>query len=75
MNYLLRQGLRWVKDEEFGLGHLDGSVCWASAFGSGNDPRVLGSSPKLGSLLTGVSTSPSAPIPCSCFLSLSQIKS
>ena len=33
------------------LGHLGGSVGWASAFGSGQDLRVLGSSPVSGSLL------------------------
>ena len=43
-----------------------------SALGSGHDPRVLGSSPTLGSLLTGGSASlfPSAP-PSACDLSLS----
>jgi len=40
-------------------GHLGGSVSYASAFGSGHDLRVLGSSPMLGSLLSGESASPS----------------
>ena len=34
----------------FLLGHLGGSSGWASAFGSGCDPGVLGSSPTSGSL-------------------------
>lgn len=38
------------------LGRLDGSV---SAFGSGRDPRVLGSSSQLGSLLCGKPAPPS----------------
>jgi len=45
------------------VGCLHGSVGWASAFGSGLDPPVLGSSPTLGSLLGGRSASPSAPHP------------
>ena len=42
------------------IGRLGGSVGEASAFGSGRDPRVLGSSPTSGSLLSGASASPSA---------------
>ena len=34
------------------LGHLGGSVDYVSAFGSGHDPGVLGSSPALGFLLS-----------------------
>ena len=33
----------------------------ASAFSSGHDPRVLGSSPQLGSLLSGEAASPPPP--------------
>ena len=55
-------------------GRLPGSVGSASAFGSGHDPRVLGSSPKLGSLLNGEFASPSAPPSAHrVSLSLSQI--
>ena len=35
------------------MGHLGGSVSEASAFSSGHDPRVLGSSLTSGSLLSG----------------------
>ena len=35
------------------MGHLGGSVGYASAFGSGHDPRALGSSPASGSMLRG----------------------
>jgi len=53
-------------------GHLGGSASWASAFGSGREPRVLGSSPAWGSLLSGGPASPSAPPPAhGFFLSLS----
>ena len=53
-------------------GHLGGSVGAASAFGSGHDPGVLGSSPPSGSLHIGESASPSpSASPCSCSLSLS----
>ena len=41
------------------LGLLGGSASEASAFSSGHDLRVLGSSPALGSLLIGESASPS----------------
>ena len=56
---------------------LGGSVGLASAFSSGHDLSVLGSSPKLGSLLGGESVSPfpsvpQHPLPTSA-LSLSQI--
>ena len=37
----------------------------ASAFSSGQDPRVLGSSPTLGSLLSGEPASPSLSLPAS----------
>ena len=40
-------------------GHLGGSVDWATAFNSGHDPRLPGSSPALGSQLLGESASPS----------------
>ena len=42
----------------------------ADAFGSGHDPRVLGSSPASGSLLSGKPASPSPlPLPaCACVL-------
>ena len=54
------------------LEHLSGSIGEASAFGSGHDPRVLGSSPTSGSLLSreSASLSPCAPPPA-CALSLS----
>ena len=52
-------------------GHLGGSVSYASAFGLGHDPRVLGSSPALGSLLSGESASPSACVSASLSLSVS----
>ena len=46
-----------------------------SVFGSGHDPRVLGSSPASSSLLSGEPAFPSACwSPCLCMLSLSQIK-
>ena len=56
------------------MGHLGGSVSEASAFSSGHDPRVLGSSLTSGSLLSGESASRSAsacssPSLCSLFLS------
>jgi len=55
-------------------GCLRGSVGSASAFGSGHDPRVLGSSPTSGSLLRGEPASPSAcRSPWLCALSLCQI--
>ena len=41
------------------------------AFGSSHDPRVLGSSPALGSLLSGESASPSAPCPALVLYTLS----
>ena len=47
------------------IGSPGGSVAEASAFGSGHDLRVLGSSPKSGCLLSreSASPSPSAPAP------------
>ena len=54
-------------------GHLGGSVSWVSAFSSGHDPRVLGWSPKSGSLLSRESASPSPSAcrsPCLCSLSV-----
>ena len=42
-------------------GCLGGSIGEASAFSSGHDPGVLGSSPLSGSLLSGESAPPSAP--------------
>ena len=42
---------------------LGGSVSEASAFGSGHDSRVLGSSPASGSQLSEEPASPSAPPP------------
>ena len=53
-------------------GCLGCSVGWVSAFSSDHDLRVLGSSPALGSLLSRVSASPSAPLTFS--LSLKYIK-
>ena len=56
------------------IGSPGGSVAEASAFGSGHDLRVLGSSPKSGSLLNGESASPpsSAASPaCAVSVSLS----
>ena len=51
-------------------GHLGGSVCSVSAFGSAHDPGILGSSPTSGSLLSGQSASPSASaIPRACAVS------
>ena len=44
-----------------------------SAFSSGHDPRVLGSNPALGSLVSRESSSPSFPSPHWCSLSRSQI--
>ena len=55
------------------VGHLGGSVGGVSAFSSGYDPRVLGSSPAVGSLLSGELLSlplPAAPSACA-LLSLS----
>lgn len=52
-----------------GLEHLDGSVGKMSAFTSGQDPKVLGRSLTLVSLLSGESASPS-PNPPACALSL-----
>jgi len=53
-------------------GHLGGSVVKESAFGSGHDPRFLGSSPALGSLLSGEPASPSPPpLPHALSVSLS----
>ena len=46
------------------MGHLDGSISEASAFGSGHDPWVLESSPASGSLLSGEHGS-SSPAPSS----------
>ena len=45
------------------VGQLDGSVGEASAFSSGHDPSVLGSSSISGSLLIGESASPLSPPP------------
>jgi len=45
------------------MGRLGGSVGWATAFGSGHDPGVPGSSPTSGSLLSGESASPSDSLP------------
>ena len=42
-----------------GVARLGGSVGEVSAFSSGHDPRVLGSRPALGSLLSRESASPS----------------
>ena len=53
------------------LEHLGGSVGWVSAFGSGCDLGILGSSPMLGLPAQGVSASPSPSHLCA--LSLSQI--
>ena len=49
---------------------LGGLISYVSAFSSGHDPRVLGLSDTLGSLLSGepASPSPSAPPPA-CVLS------
>ena len=49
--------------KRFPAGHLGGSVGGASAFSSGYDPGVLGSSPVWGSLLSGEPASPSLPAP------------
>ena len=51
--------------------YLAGSVSLVSAFSSGHDPRVLGSSHTSGSLLGGEPASPSesaCPSPCLCSL-------
>jgi len=56
-------------------GRLGGSEHWASAFGSGHDPGVLGSSPASGFLLSGSLLLP-LPLPLLVFplsLCLSQI--
>ena len=59
----------WTKmvsiQKTLALGLLGGSVRWVSAFGSGHDPKVLGSRPVSGSLLSGEPTSPS---PSLCLL-------
>ena len=55
---------------------VPGWLSEVSAFGSGQDLRVLGSSPMSGSLLNGESSSPSPsapPLACVLSLSLSQI--
>ena len=59
--------------QQANLGRLGGSVGLVSAFGSGHDLRVLGSSPTLGSLLSRESASPSALPLLMLFLSVSQI--
>jgi len=47
------------------VGRLGGSVGQAAAPGSGHDPRVLGSSPASGSLLSGEpSGEPASPSAC-----------
>ena len=63
------------------MGHLGGSVCWASDFGSGHDLTVRGFEPRVG--LCADSSEPEAcllrilrlplnlPLPCSCSPSLS----
>ena len=51
-------------------GDLGGSVGEAPAFGSGHNLRVLGSSPRLGSLLSGEAASPSAYVSASLCVSL-----
>ena len=60
-------------EKKVGLGHLGGSVSEVSAFGSGHDLRVPGSSPASGSLLSGESASlwPPAPFLLILILSLS----
>ena len=51
---------------------LGGSVGYMTAFSSGHDPRGLGSSPALGSLLIEESASPFlSPSACACSVSLS----
>ena len=50
-----------MKISSFGW-YLDGSVGWASAFGSGCDHAVLGLNPTSGSLLSGEPASPSPPV-------------
>ena len=51
---------------------LGGSVGWVSVFSSGHDLQVVGSSPMVGSLLSGESaSSPSAPPSTAAVLSLS----
>ena len=56
-----------------GAWRLGSSGSWVSAFDSGHDPRVLGSSPMLGSLLNREPASPFPPIALalSLFVSLS----
>ena len=54
-------------------GLLGGSVGWVFAFSSSCDPRVLGWSPTLGSLLSMESVSPSALPLLLLFLFLKQI--
>ena len=59
------------------MGRMGGSVSEVSAFSSGRDLRVLGSSPVPGSLLSGESAFPSAPAPAhvlSCSCSFSKLK-
>ena len=51
------------------VGHVNGSASEVSAFSSDHDPRVLGSGPTSGSLLSGDPASPSPPY--LCFLSIS----
>ena len=50
------------------IGHLCGSVSWVAAFSTGHNPRVLGSNPTSGSLLSEEPASPSA-TPRACGLS------
>ena len=75
---LIKLLFSWAPSQTFKngcTGHLPGSVGEASAFGSGRDPGVLGSSPSSGSLLGGESASPSlSAAPPACALSLCQIK-
>jgi len=65
----------WAAQKHPSRGRLGGSVGLASAFSSGHDRRVPGSSPTSGSLLSGGSASPSDPSPLmlSVSHSLSQI--
>ena len=63
-----------VSSRTIAVGHLGGSVSGACAFGSGNGPRVLGLSPRSGSLLSGEPASPFPPTHALSFaICLSQI--
>ena len=76
---LIFRSISFIYQEHL-LGRLDGSVGYASAFSSGRDLRVLGSSPTSDSLLSREPASSSLSLPaslhtCDLYLSNKWIKS